>query len=127
MQKLLVKKMSIKEKIVRIIFLVTGSCVVLSSVLLTIYVTISKIYAKEENLKLLTTVVGNNCVGAITFGDREYANELLKGFSTIDDLRLVAILDKDLKLFSYYINKDKLEEKYKNNKKKHYLNISKIL
>ncbi|WP_461833802.1 ATP-binding protein [Desulfothermus sp.] len=111
------KNLSIKDKIVRLIFLITGICVILSSVILTIYVSVSTIYTKKENLKLLTTVVGNNCVGAILFNDKEYANELLKGFLSIDDLRFVAILDKDFRLFTYYINKKRLAKKYQSNKK----------
>ena len=105
------KNLSIKDKIIRVIFLITGICVILSGVILTIYISLSTIYTKKENLKLLATVAGNNCAGAIIFNDKEYANELLKGFSSINDLRFVVLLNKDFDLFTYYLNKKIINKK----------------
>jgi two-component system, cell cycle sensor histidine kinase and response regulator CckA len=102
----LFKDISIKNKLILIIMLVSGFALLVTS--LSIFAHNRMSYRKDtiEELSGYAAMIGTNSTAAITFNDSDAAKEIISSISIQNEVSYACILNEDNKVFAEYRRSD---------------------
>jgi len=96
------RDLSVKRKLVVAAMLSATSALLLVSTALVVYDRMSQRQALAEDLSTLAEITGANCTAALTFRDRQAAEELLGSLRLKHGVRGAALLNPDGSLFARF-------------------------
>ena len=96
------RDLSIKHKLTQVILLTTGIALALACVALVGYDLVSYRATLIRSLSILTEVVGENSIGALTFEDATAASEALAVLRAEPQIVTACILDQTGNVFAHY-------------------------
>ncbi len=106
---MILSKLSIRNKIITIILFVSLITVILGSVF--VLVNFKNTYREEmlNNTIMNTKLIGEYCIGPLSFNRQEAAEEILSRLDTISYIKSGALYDENNVLFASYKRDDKIE------------------
>lgn len=106
---MILSKLSIRNKIITIILFVSLITVILGSVF--VLVNFKNTYREEmlNNTIMNTKLIGEYCIGPLSFNRQEAAEEILSRLDTISYIKSGALYDENNVLFASYRRDDKFE------------------
>ncbi|MCG8472473.1 MAG: response regulator [Desulfobacterales bacterium] len=98
------KTLSIRQKLIALMMVLTGIVLILSSTLLLINEAVLTSREVLSNLSTQAKIIGYNAVAPLTFNDADAASETLSSLSTDSNLELAQVYKVDGTLFAQYIS-----------------------
>ena len=94
--------LSIKRKLTLIIMLISSIALLMTSLAIVIYDQISFRQSLVSNLSILTEIIGDNSMAALTFNDQDAALDILSALSAEQHIVAACIYDENEKAFVRY-------------------------
>jgi signal transduction histidine kinase/CheY-like chemotaxis protein len=108
------KSISVREKLRRIIMLITGLSLILACTAFVIYELISFRTTLTREMVSLANIIGANSTAPLEFNDSEAGDETLKGLEADHRILKAVIYTNDNKIFSSYIRTSKSNQEIPN-------------
>ncbi|WP_300667475.1 response regulator [Desulfoluna sp.] len=100
----LFKALPLRQKLIALMMLISGTILILSTLLLVATEAFTSRREMSNNLSMLARIIGYNSVAPLTFNDAEVARENLEGLSVEPSLNLARIYRHDGSMFAQYRN-----------------------
>ncbi len=107
------RDISIKNKLVILVMTIMGIIFSMVSAILVVNEVISFRKQKKEELSTLARVIGNNTVAALSFGDREAAEETLLSLVNEPSIREAVVFTREGITFASYLSRTEVEKRSK--------------
>lgn len=104
------RAVSFRGKLLLLVVLTSGIALFLASVGFTVYEIVSYRNSTAEKLSVLASIVGNNCVAALSFDDPGTAAEVLAALRFEKNILDARILNRENRLFASYTRADRSRE-----------------
>lgn len=116
----MLKNLSIRQKAISVILLITITSLVIASTLFYTYILDNLKKSMVEKTSLIAELTGKNNQAALFFRDPQSANDNLSAFSNIEEVNFAAIYDSEGNLFADYTRESKKKPEKLEIKKNYY-------
>ncbi len=100
------KNSPVQNKLILLILFISGTVLILSSLLFFIYDAISFRRTLKNNLLVTANIIGNNVASALLFSDEKAASESLSSLTADEHILAAYIITPDRRIFARYISPD---------------------